>query len=222
MAESSIKKSGVYGLFGKRYGDILINVLQGCCNGIADFGNFCNVVKDCIGVDEINGDNTLFLNQKGEWVEISSGGIQSIVEGANIIIDNTDPLNPIVSAIVPAYTFTSTDSIDLVDNTGVITADIILDPNPLNTASVSANGLLVLGSTPDTYTKEQFLDLTTGNSITLANTPNAKPVLIFRNGMFQFEGVDYTISGTSVTFTIPFGMGGGETGAEDVAALYWH
>ena len=40
--------------------------------------------------------------------------------------------------------------------------------------------------------------------------------------MFQFEGVDYTVSGTTVTFTIPFGMGGGETGAEDVAALYWY
>jgi len=73
MSESSIKKSGVYGLFGKRYGDILINVLQGCCNGIADFGNVCNVVRDCIGIDEVNGDSNLFLNQKGEFISITVG-----------------------------------------------------------------------------------------------------------------------------------------------------
>ena len=220
-ANYKIKESNVYSIFGRKYGKELITFLRGCCDGIPSYTNICNSIRACLGISN-NGDPLLVLNQKGEFISITGGGIQSIVEGDNITVDNTDPLNPIVSAIVPTYTFTSTDSIDLVDNVGVVTADIILDPNPLNTASVSANGLLVLGSTPDIYIKEQFLDLTTGNSITLANTPNAKPVLIFRNGMFQFEGVDYTVSGTTVTFTIPFGMGGGETGAEDVAALYWY
>ena len=86
MSESSIKKSGVYGLFGKRYGDVLINVLQGCCNGIADFGNVCTVVRDCIGINSNNGNPSLVLNQQGEWVSLISGG-------GGIIYTTLDNLN---------------------------------------------------------------------------------------------------------------------------------
>ncbi|MBP9739737.1 MAG: hypothetical protein KBD28_03550 [Chitinophagaceae bacterium] len=90
MAESSIKKSGVYGIFGKRYGDILINVLQGCCNGVADFGNVCTVVKDCIGIDEVNGNSNLFLNQKGEFISITGGVITGTYSDFQTLISNND------------------------------------------------------------------------------------------------------------------------------------
>lgn len=218
MAESSIKKSGVYGIFGKRYGDILINVLQGCCNGVADFGNVCTVVKDCIGIDEVNGDSNLFLNQKGEFISITGGGIQSIVEGDNITVDNTDPLNPIVSAIVPTYTFTSTDSIDLVDNVGVVTADIILDPNPLNIASVGIDGLLVLGTS--TLFQRDIFENASGDIFTLTQIPNGIFPEMIRIGNNQLLPSEYTIAGNTLTLVEPITPSVGGAGGADLICTY--
>lgn len=51
----------------------------------------------------INEDGTEFYNLDGVWKPVpggsgGGGGIESIVAGTNITVDNTDPLNPIVSA----------------------------------------------------------------------------------------------------------------------------
>ena len=185
MAESSIKKSGVYGIFGKRYGDILINVLQGCCNGVADFGNVCTVVKDCIGISLEDGDETLFLNQKGEWVS-STGQV---------------------------YTFLNTDSVALSESLGVVTASIILDPNPLNTLTISPTGLLNISSPTLNTTTEEFLDLNSGNSVTLSITPLS--ISVYRNGI-RLSSTEYSLATNVVTFVDSFGLSGGAAGAEDV------
>lgn len=49
----------------------------------------------------VDPDGDLFYNNNGIWSGITSGGgggIESIQEGSNITVDNTDPLNPIISS----------------------------------------------------------------------------------------------------------------------------
>jgi hypothetical protein len=37
--------------------------------------NFCNKVRCCLGIDCLNGDGELYLNQKGNWVPAGGGGV---------------------------------------------------------------------------------------------------------------------------------------------------
>ncbi len=62
----SIKKPAVYAIFGKYYGNKLIKLIDDCCN------DFCKLVFTCIGIDITDGDEDLFLNQRGQWVEAAS------------------------------------------------------------------------------------------------------------------------------------------------------
>ena len=76
----------------------------------ANVPNIAVAVADIIVLDETGANvNEIFANVEALRVKLvalgytpyvvsSSGGIQSIQEGANITVDNTDPLNPIVSA----------------------------------------------------------------------------------------------------------------------------
>lgn len=79
------------------------------CNYIDDGGNVyerpcvevipdkCEKVRQCIGIDEDNGDEDKFLNEKGEFVEVTGGGAVESVTGE--FVDNTDPLNPEIVGI---------------------------------------------------------------------------------------------------------------------------
>jgi hypothetical protein len=62
-----IKKSGVYPIFGKHYGDYLINFITGCCT---DIGTLCTSIKHCIGIFP-EGNPNLVLNQQGDWIPLS-------------------------------------------------------------------------------------------------------------------------------------------------------
>lgn len=83
-----------------------------------------------VTVDLVGGSGTLSdwtINLAGEpGTDGAPGGLQSIVAGANVTVDNTDPANPVVSA-----TGGGGDRIDVteqgVDNTGVsdVTAELI-------------------------------------------------------------------------------------------------
>jgi hypothetical protein len=37
--------------------------------------NFCDKVRCCLGIDCLNGDEELFLNQKGNWTSAGGGGV---------------------------------------------------------------------------------------------------------------------------------------------------
>lgn len=63
-----MNKSTIKDIFGDYHGKKLINWLQECCN---DIGSFCKQVRDCLGISP-QGDENKFLNQKGEWKNISS------------------------------------------------------------------------------------------------------------------------------------------------------
>jgi hypothetical protein len=55
----------------------------------------------------------------GKWInEEVSGGIESVVAGDNITVDNTDPSNPIVNAVIPPFVPSDYDLEDFT-NTGV-------------------------------------------------------------------------------------------------------
>lgn len=66
-----------------------------------------------------------------------------------------------------------------------------------------------------------FTGLTTGSTVTLTQTP-LKIFTVSRNGLDQLLGAtnDYTISGTTVTFNVAFGISGGAQGAEQVRVFY--
>jgi hypothetical protein len=63
-----IKKSAVFSIFGKYYGQKLIDILDECCNKA---NSFCNLVKGCLGISSTGAPN-LFLAQTGNWVEITT------------------------------------------------------------------------------------------------------------------------------------------------------
>jgi len=78
-----IKKSGVYSIFGKHYGDYLTNFITGCCS---DIGTLCNSIKHCIGIFP-EGNPKLFLNQQGDWVrpvpEITYFSAENVIDFTN-------------------------------------------------------------------------------------------------------------------------------------------
>lgn len=69
-----MKKSSIYSIFGKHYGNKLYRLLDDCCDGV---GSFCNTVKECLGISS-TGDESLVLNQRGEWVS-NNGDIQTLL-----------------------------------------------------------------------------------------------------------------------------------------------
>ena len=76
-------------------------------------------------------------------------------------------------------------------------------------------------TTPTRYKEDVFTGLNTGNTVTLTQTP----INIFvgdRNGLNQLNGagLDYTLSGTTVTFDTPFASSGGGMGDETVRFFY--
>lgn len=120
-----IKKSGVYSIFGKHYGDYLINFITGC---YTEIGTICTSIKHCIGIFP-EGNPNLVLNQQGDWVSAGSGSqvitksdfinlistssvetktyfISDIEEGVTIegISPNTFNPNATLEAYVPVYT----------------------------------------------------------------------------------------------------------------------
>jgi len=69
-----MKKSSIYSIFGKHYGNKLYRLLDDCCDGV---GSFCHTVKECLGISS-TGDQSLVLNQRGEWVS-NNGNIQTLL-----------------------------------------------------------------------------------------------------------------------------------------------
>lgn len=68
-----MKKSSIFSIFGKYYGQKLIDLLDECCDKP---NSFCNLVKKCLGISS-TGSANLVLNQQGDWVQ---NGVQDIVE----------------------------------------------------------------------------------------------------------------------------------------------
>ena len=71
MSETNVdpmKKSAIYSMFGRYYGDKLYKLLFDCCSGYA--GSFCYEVLKCLGISA-QGDNNKVLTQQGQWKVLS-------------------------------------------------------------------------------------------------------------------------------------------------------
>lgn len=94
------------------------------------------------------------------------------------------------------------------------------------TITGAANGILVTGTATDTLTialREQYdtsTGLTSGTTVTATQTPIASTLRVYRNGLKKTLTTDYTLSGTTVTFTTAFGVSGGAAGGETVELDY--
>lgn len=64
-----MKKSSIYSIFGKYYGEKLYKLLYDCCSGSP--GSFCYEVASCLGIS-LQGDANKVLNQQGEWVMVEA------------------------------------------------------------------------------------------------------------------------------------------------------
>lgn len=58
-----MKRSSIYAIFGKYYGEKLYKLLFDCCDG------FCKSVATCLGISA-SGSTTKVLNQQGNWIDI--------------------------------------------------------------------------------------------------------------------------------------------------------
>lgn len=87
-----MKRSSIYAIFGKYYGEKLYKLLFDCCDG------FCKSVATCLGISS-QGDSNLVLNQQGNWVQNSSGGgllVQKVqLSSAQILALSTTPVTAI-------------------------------------------------------------------------------------------------------------------------------
>lgn len=175
------------------------------------------------GIQGVKGD-------KGDKGEDGSNGIQSIVPGDNITIDNTDPLNPIISAEDGGTTVTKTSDLSNDGTDGInpfITAENLPDFEyfefqqipfteeinlsfdnymPLQTLNASVEFSEGVGSL---FGKASFARLTGGsvsfpeNFIKLGETiydPSKENIITFWK---EYDKVKYIIENTIITDVIP-------------------
>lgn len=147
-------------------------------------------------------DAALMLNQFEQAESIVTSGIESIVAGTNITVDNTDPLNPIVS--VTSGGSGTVESV--VAGTGITVDDT--DPaNPIVSVTGGVTGVvetIVAGTNvtvDDTDPANPIISVSglvesvvAGSNITVDNTDPLNPIINGENG-----GVQSVTAGTNVS-----------------------
>lgn len=97
----------------------------------------------------------------------------------------------------------STDTTSVSDSTNIL---------------VSSNGNRYKRVASNTSRRELFTNLTTGNTVTLTDTPFSLTDLnVYRNGDLV---LDYSITGKVITFTTSFGVSTGAVGFEEIIVTY--
>jgi hypothetical protein len=155
-------------------------------------------------------------------VTISSTSTNTLTNPVNTI---TSTVNGVV-ATAPAVntnTLTAASASTITSTVNGVAATLVPPVGVIaSTIGFNAAGAMVKAVT--TYVDEFFDPAAAATTVTLSATPIAgHPVEIHRNGVKQRIGAgnDYTISGTTVTFTPAFGIsGGGATATETVNAIY--
>lgn len=137
---------------------------------------------------------TVYMGSRGS--SSSSGGVQSVVAGTNVTVDNTDPSNPIVSA-------TGGGAVDSVNGqTGVVILDTGDIADTTNARYVTDADLVVIGNTSgvntgDNATNSQYSGLATSKQDTLVSGTNIKTI----NGNSLLGSGDLVISGGGGSLT---------------------
>lgn len=106
------------------------------------------------------------------------------------------------------------------------TAQLINAGNTLSLLGAVNSGVKVAMSATDTARiglNEQtdiFTGLTSGTTVTATQIPLAAKLNVYRNGRLADLTTDYTLAGSTVTFTTAFGISGGAQGSETVTLIY--
>jgi hypothetical protein len=97
MAELNVdpmKRSSIYAIFGRYYGEKLYKLLFDCCDG------FCKSVATCLGISP-SGSATKVLNQQGDWINIETPEAQMYT--TKVSLSSQDILNSNTAIeIIPA------------------------------------------------------------------------------------------------------------------------
>ena len=192
---------------------------------IATTGGFVlNPLTDVITITETDGEtHTIDLSYLKSTSTSTDGSVQLVTSTNPDGSTNYDlgvKSHTVQNEAVP-YTGTELPSIAGV-NVGDTTTSKFSDGTVVNytwNGTAWANPQVI--TTPTRYKEDVFTGLNTGNTVTLTQTP----INIFvgdRNGLNQLNGagLDYTLSGTTVTFDTPFASSGGGMGDETVRFFY--
>ena len=129
------------------------------------------------------------------------------------------PMNPTrISDAAVAPPPTSFTGIWVVTPTGKVLvqpdASIKID---LTTIPPTIRAILPPGTTPAREYVDQFVSTPGQTAFVLTAAPAAGPVKVYRNGLLQWQGADYSLTGQMVLFLPATGIGPGDY----VQILYW-
>lgn len=177
-------------------------ILSGVAANAQDLGTFTGItipdnqtIKQALQALETDLElQNLRFDILDEGVDTGAGEITSInFVGAGVAATQIGNAVTITIPGATANTFNDTNSINLTDTLGVITADLIVDPVNGNVLAVGAAG------TRARLIEEEFLNRTDGTTTaTLANTPKANTVVeVFYNGRAY---TNFSVAANVVTF----------------------
>lgn len=155
--------------------------------------NICDDVKDCLGIDTINGEVDEFLNKRGQWVEISGGSVDSVNGQTGVVELDADDIDEtatrfwltdvLKSAYDSAVTWISTNGSNLLNH-------LSNTSNPHNTTAAQVGAPSGSGTSTGTNTGDQDLSGLQGKRIVVSSSQTAT------------NDSDYTLV-ASATFTDP-------------------
>lgn len=156
--------------------------------------------------------NTGGLISAGTWLDATNTIRFTLVNGSFLDI----PVQDLIGTWLADFTISGNTGTDVVNNHETLT---VVGATGSGVSTTVTNNTITINYTQPT--KEQFTGLTSGNTVTLSATPTYIHA-VYRNGVYQMLGAgnDYTISGTTITFSDSFGASAGGAGIEQVEVVY--
>ncbi len=180
-------------------GDVLTTSAVGVVTWEPGGGSFSIVGQDLVTEVVNAGDTITFVGTNGITVDVSA------TDTVNVSLDLCDAVFP--------PTLIGNDGVLVPGNAPNCVRTLVNDVR----CGVLAGTINGVEFVPISAYLEVFQDVfTPAVGDTVVNATDTPILRVYRNGLIQIEGVDYTVAGTAVTFTVPFGNSGGGAGLETV------
>lgn len=180
--------------------------------------SWAELAPSATGITQLSGGVGITVTDPtGPITTITNDGVLSLISGANISVDNTDPQNPKINSTalsgvsaglgisVSGHSFSPT-----ITNTGVRTLAVVApglstsgDPNNPSIATsavlsiTQGNGILVTGGQTPTITNNGVISITAGPGINVNNTDPRNPIITNLGIVSLAGGVNIVITGTT-------------------------
>lgn len=159
-------------------------------------------------------------------IDFTTSGVDNHTITATIVPSSTvgQVLTTSGVGVVTWETPLASSSFTLAGNAG--TNQVITTGDTLAIQGAANSGIITTGVATDTLTialreqKDTFTSLTSGTTVTASQTPIGATLDVYRNGLLKELTTEYTVSGTTITFSVPFGVSTGATGGETVILKY--